>query len=141
MVIHTRTNRQHSKQRRLRTVVRCVAARGRAAVGLEAAGVAAAGVAAGVDTHPMVAEDLLGRLRGLCERHMGNCELVLHLKNGGEKDAIVRSRTIRVNPCDDLLRGIDDLIGPRRTWLTAQIQAPTVQVAEASRFGNREASF
>ena len=88
-----------------------------------------------------VAEDLLGRLRGLCERHMGNCELVLHLKNGGERDAVVRSRTIRVNPCNDLLRGIDDLIGPRRTWLTAQIQAPTVQVGEGRRFGNRESNF
>ena len=88
-----------------------------------------------------VAEDLLGRLRGLCERHMGNCELVLHLKNHGERDAVVRSRTIRVNPCDDLLRGIDDLIGPRRTWLTAQIQAPTVQVGEGRRFGNRESNF
>ena len=54
------------------------------------------------------------------ERYLGNCELLLHLKNGGEKDAVVRSRTIRVRPCDELLREVDALIGPKRTWLTAE---------------------
>ena len=62
----------------------------------------------------------------------------MHLKNGGEKDAVVRSRTIRVNPCDELLRGIDDLIGPRRTWLTAQVQPPAVHAAEERHFRRRE---
>jgi DNA polymerase-3 subunit alpha len=81
-----------------------------------------------------VREELLDRLRRLCERYMGDCELLLHLRNGGEKDAVVRSRTIRVNPCDELLRGIDDLIGPRRTWLTAQVQAPVARVAQDRRF-------
>ena len=86
-----------------------------------------------------VAEDLLGRLRLLCERHNGNCELVLHLKNGGEKDAVVRSRSIRVNPCDDLLRGIGDLIGPTNTWLTAQVQTPVVAAGPERRYGQRDA--
>jgi hypothetical protein len=88
-----------------------------------------------------VREELLDRLRILCERYMGDCDLLLHLKNGGEKDAVVRSRTIRVNPCDDLLRGIDDLIGPRRTWLTAQIQAPVVSASDEQRFRKRAAGF
>lgn len=74
-----------------------------------------------------IEDDLLERLRKLCERFEGNCELLLHLKNGGDKDAVIRSRTIRVKPCDELLQGIDEILGPRRTLLTAQIQAPTVQ--------------
>jgi hypothetical protein len=53
--------------------------------------------------------------------------LLLHLKNGGDKNAVIRSRTIRVRPCDELLQGIDEILGPKRTLLTAQIQAPTVQ--------------
>ena len=55
---------------------------------------------------------------------MGDCELWLRLKNGDEQDKMVRSKTIRVDPCDDLLRGIEELIGPRSTRLTPKVQAP-----------------
>ena len=71
-----------------------------------------------------VNDPLLSRLRHLCERHMGDCELWLQLKNGDEQDKMVRSKTIRVDPCDDLLRGIEELIGPRSTQLTPKVQAP-----------------
>ena len=71
-----------------------------------------------------VGDPLLGRLRRLCERHLGDCELWLQLKNGDEQDKMVRSKTIRVDPCDDLLRGIEELIGPRATRLTPKVQAP-----------------
>jgi DNA polymerase-3 subunit alpha len=71
-----------------------------------------------------VGDPLLSRLRRLCERHMGDCELWLQLKNGDEQDKMVRSKTIRVDPCDDLLRGIEELIGPRSTRLTPKVQAP-----------------
>ena len=71
-----------------------------------------------------VGDPLLSRLRGLCERHIGDCELWLQLKNGDEQDKMVRSKTIRVDPCDDLLRGIEELIGPRSTRLTPKVQAP-----------------
>ena len=71
-----------------------------------------------------VNDPLLSRLRHLCERHMGDCELWLQLKNGDEQDKMVRSKTIRVDPCDDLLRGIEELIGPRSTRLTPKVQAP-----------------
>ncbi len=71
-----------------------------------------------------VGDPLLSRLRRLCERHMGDCELWLQLKNGDEQDKMVRSKTIRVDPCDDLLRGIEELIGPRSTQLTPKVQAP-----------------
>lgn len=67
-----------------------------------------------------VQPNLLLELKQVMERYLGNCELLLHLKNGGEKDAVVRSRTIRVRPCDELLREVDALIGPKRTWLTAE---------------------
>ncbi len=71
-----------------------------------------------------VGDPLLRRLRQLCERHTGDCELWLQLKNGDEQDKMVRSKTIRVDPCDDLLRGIEELIGPRSTRLTPKVQAP-----------------
>ena len=71
-----------------------------------------------------VGDPLLSRLRGLCERHIGDCELWLQLKNGDEQAKMVRSKTIRVDPCDDLLRGIEELIGPRSTRLTPKVQAP-----------------
>ncbi len=69
-----------------------------------------------------VGDPLLRRLRQLCERYTGDCELWLRLQNGGEQDKMVRSRTIRVNPCDDLLLGIEELIGPRSTWLNPKRQ-------------------
>ena len=70
---------------------------------------------------------LLVELKSVLERHMGNCELLLHVQNGsdgvgGARDAVVRSRSIRVSPCDELLREVDALIGPKRTWLTAERQ-------------------
>ena len=77
-----------------------------------------------------IEQEMLAELRRLCERYIGECELLLHLRNGGEKDAVVRSRSIRVKPCDELLHQIDSLIGPRRTWLTMtipQLQRPVVQ--------------
>ena len=77
-----------------------------------------------------VEQEMLAELKRLCERYIGDCELLLHLKNGGEKDAVVRSRSIRVKPCDELLHGIDGLIGPKRTWLTmatASVARPVVQ--------------
>ncbi len=75
-------------------------------------------------SYQKVGDPLLSRLRRLCERHMGDCELWLQLKNGDEQDKMVRSKTIRVDPCDDLLRGIEELIGPRSTRLTPKVQAP-----------------
>jgi len=81
-----------------------------------------------------VEKGMLGELRTLCERHVGDCELLLHLKNGGEKDAVVRSRSIRVKPSDELLVEIDGLIGPKRTWLTMAIApAPRPAVQEERR--------
>ncbi len=71
-----------------------------------------------------VGDPLLSRLRHLCERHTGDCELWLRLQNGGEQDKVVRSKTIRVDPCDDLLRGIEELIGPRSTRLDPKMQVP-----------------
>ena len=78
---------------------------------------------------------LLNELRGVFDRYLGDCELLLHLrgdtKNGvgragmdTDKRAVVRSRTIRVSPCDAMLQEIDAVIGPKRTWLTAERHAP-----------------
>ena len=75
-------------------------------------------------SYQKVGNPLLSRLRRLCEHHIGDCELWLQLKNGDEQDKMVRSKTIRVDPCDDLLRGIEELIGPRSTRLTPKVQAP-----------------
>ena len=77
-----------------------------------------------------VDDELLQNLKAHCSRYKGDCELLLHLKNGGEKDAVIRSRTVRVNPCDELLQGLDEMLGNARTSLTAQIQPPAVQVRE-----------
>ncbi len=71
-----------------------------------------------------VGAPLLSRLRHLCECHTGACELWLRLQNGGEQDKMVRSKTIRVDPCDDLLRGIEELIGPQSTQLDLKKQVP-----------------
>ena len=40
-----------------------------------------------------------------------------------------------VNPCDDLLRGIGDLIGPTNTWLTAHVQIPVIAAGTERRYG------
>ncbi|MBT4499070.1 MAG: DNA polymerase III subunit alpha [Gemmatimonadetes bacterium] len=80
-----------------------------------------------------VEREMLAELKRLCERYMGDCELLLHLKNGGEKDAVVRSRSIRVKPCDELLHEIDGLIGPKRTWLTMETSVPRPVVQEERR--------
>lgn len=81
--------------------------------------------------------DILERLRSLCESFTGTCELWLHLQNGGEKDAVVRSRTIKVSPCDELLQQVDELIGPKRAWLTVAPQVPQVASRPERRFGAR----
>ncbi|MCY3761179.1 MAG: OB-fold nucleic acid binding domain-containing protein, partial [Gemmatimonadetes bacterium] len=62
--------------------------------------------------------DLLQRLRRLVEQHTGNCELLIHLRNGSGNDAVVRSRSLRVNPSDELLKAVGTLIEPEKPWLT-----------------------
>ena len=67
---------------------------------------------------------ILERLRCLCVEHSGKCEFLIHLRNGGDRDAVVRSRSIHVNPCDELLAEVDRLIEPERSWLTAKSPVP-----------------
>jgi DNA polymerase-3 subunit alpha len=67
---------------------------------------------------------ILERLRCLCVEHSGKSELLIHLRNGGDRDAVVRSRSILVNPCDELLAEVDRLIEPERSWLTAVSPVP-----------------
>ncbi len=69
-----------------------------------------------------VGDPLLRRLRQLCERYTGDCELWLQLQNGDEQDKMVRSKTIRVDPCDDLLIGIEEQIGPHSIRLQPKRQ-------------------
>ncbi len=83
-----------------------------------------------------VDDELLQNLKAHCSRYEGDCELLLHLKNDGEKDVVIRSRTVRVNPCDELLQGLDDMLGNVSASLTAQIQPPAIQVRE-ERWRNR----
>jgi DNA polymerase-3 subunit alpha len=69
-----------------------------------------------------VSEDLLGQLRSLCALHEGRCDLLIHLRGADEttgRDAVIRSRSIRVKPTDELLRAVDTLPGSERAWLTA----------------------
>mgnify|MGYP001217450099 CR=1 FL=1 len=78
-----------------------------------------------VDT---IETDLLERLRLLCVEHSGKCELLIHLRNGGDRGEdvkVVRSRSIYVNPCDELITQVDRLIEPERSWLTAASPVPT----------------
>jgi DNA polymerase-3 subunit alpha len=86
-----------------------------------------------------VRPDLLVELRRICERFLGPCELRLHLKNGGTKDAVVRSRSIKVNPCDELIQAVEALIGPRCAWLTRTLPTPSAP-REERRYPSRSAA-
>jgi len=74
--------------------------------------------------------DVLQRLKSLCELHAGSCHLLVHLGSNsyrGEgnthpakgKGTIIRSRSIMVNPCNELLTAVEDLTGLGPVWLTA----------------------
>jgi DNA polymerase-3 subunit alpha len=82
---------------------------------------------------------LLVELRRICEGFLGPCELRLHLKNGGAKDAVVRSRSIKVNPCDELIQAVEALIGPRCAWLTMNLPTPSAP-REERRYPSRSAA-
>jgi DNA polymerase III subunit alpha len=80
---------------------------------------------------------LLAQLKELCERFKGECELRLFLKNDG-KDIIVRSRSVRIDPCDELFTAVDELLGPKRRWLDIDRQFSfSVAVPEERRFAAR----
>ena len=66
-------------------------------------------------------EELLANLRSVCEQFTGRCDLVIHLKGVDEmeRETLIRSRSIRVNPCDELLSSVVALDGSPETWLTA----------------------
>ena len=69
-------------------------------------------------SYDAVSEGLLEDLLGLCRQHQGSCDLVVHLRGAppgpGGRDAVVRSRSIRVQPTDDLLQAMGSLAGLER---------------------------
>ena len=88
-----------------------------------------------------VAPDILEQLRSLCERHTGKCHLLIHLGEGPRKnrpagnggngngraggcETVVRSRSLRVDPCDELLQAVESLIDSGPVWLTASTIQP-----------------
>ncbi|MEW6750239.1 MAG: DNA polymerase III subunit alpha [Candidatus Latescibacterota bacterium] len=89
-------------------------------------------------SHDGLGGEVLAELRRLCERHAGPCELVLHVCNGAEREAVVRSRSLQVTPCDELLQGIEGLLGPRRTRLTMATQGSAGATTEARGRETRE---
>ncbi|MEE2658358.1 MAG: DNA polymerase III subunit alpha [Candidatus Latescibacterota bacterium] len=72
-----------------------------------------------------VCDELLDRLKTVCEQHSGGCDLVVHLRRSDEDNgdptrrAVIRSRSLGVNPSDELLRKVEDLSGSEPPWLTA----------------------
>ena len=76
-------------------------------------------------------EELLADLRTVCQQFTGRCDLVIHLKGADEleRETLIRSRSIRVNPCDELLSSVDALEGSPETWLTAV--PPHARLAQA----------
>ncbi|MEC8932247.1 MAG: DNA polymerase III subunit alpha, partial [Candidatus Latescibacterota bacterium] len=76
-------------------------------------------------------EELLADLRTVCQQFTGRCDLVIHLKGADEleRETLIRSRSIRVNPCDELLSSVDALEGSPETWLTAV--PPQARLAQA----------
>jgi DNA polymerase III subunit alpha len=80
-------------------------------------------------------EEMLTGLRQLCERHSGPCELILRVDSGNGQETAVRSRTVRVSPCDELLQELEQIVGPRRTTLTMAVPETRMpQAAEDRRF-------
>ena len=67
-----------------------------------------------------VAPDMLEQLKTVCQGYSGRCELVIHLRNGGDTDTIVRSRSIQVDPCDELLRQLGEVVKGGRSWLAPE---------------------
>ena len=71
-----------------------------------------------------VAPDLLEHLKTVCQDHTGRCELVIHVRDGGADDAavdtIVRSRSIHVDPSDELLRQLGEVVEGGRSWLAPE---------------------
>mgnify|MGYP002640256104 CR=1 FL=1 len=69
-----------------------------------------------------VNEKLLEQLLEACHEFAGQCDLIVRVENGNTDgtghDSVVRSRSIHVNPCDELLRRVGALPGVRETRLT-----------------------
>jgi len=67
-----------------------------------------------------IAPDMLQQLKTVCQGYSGRCELVIHLPNGGDVDTVVRSRSIQVDPCDELLRQLGEVVKGGRSWLVPE---------------------
>lgn len=64
-----------------------------------------------------VSQQLLEQLLSACSEFTGQCDLVVKVENSASHDTVVRSRSIHVNPCDELLRRVGALPGVRETRL------------------------
>ncbi len=79
--------------------------------------------------------EVLKRLREACEQHPGKCAVVLRVRcRAGQAEATVRSRTVRVNPCDELLGKLESIVGPGHLRLATVPMAAHAPAAEQRRF-------
>ena len=66
----------------------------------------------------MLESEPLEHLKAMLEGHRGGCTVYLHLELGDGETKIIRSRSLTVNPSDELISEIGAFLGERRAWVS-----------------------
>ena len=59
-------------------------------------------------------------------KHSGNSEFVVQIAGDNSPDSFIRSKSLKVNPCDELIEGLGGLIGVENVWFSRHVPSPEV---------------
>jgi len=59
----------------------------------------------------------LSEIKKIVQKNQGNCQILIHLTNGDEREFIIRSKSYFVTPSHQLLTSIRNLIGSENVWI------------------------
>ena len=69
---------------------------------------------------------LIDDIKKLCVKHSGNSEFVVQIAGDNSPDSFIRSKSLKVNPCDELIEGLGGLIGVENVWFSRHVPSPEV---------------
>jgi len=71
-------------------------------------------------------DELIDDIKNLCLSCAGNGEFIIKIEGENRPDALIRSKSLKVKPSDELIEGLGVLVGVENVWLSRQVPPPEI---------------
>ena len=59
----------------------------------------------------------LNEIKKLATSYAGKCQLLFHVTNGGKREYVIRSRKYKVEPTENFLKEVKEIVGKENVWI------------------------